>query len=89
MKEWKGKSGEEWVRIGRGVNVCFDPQDPDTPVMVYGPCNSSATFFCADDTGELSGDEDVYLSADELDNLRSLRDRAEDFFNDVREKAGY
>lgn len=73
------------VKIGR-IKVVFDREDPDTPVMVYGPGEkSSATFWCACDTGELVGAEDYYLNDAELTRLHSMNDEAETFYNEVRE----
>ncbi len=41
-----------------GLHIVFDPQDPDTPCMVYLRDRSeeaSATFFCALEVGEVEG----------------------------------
>jgi hypothetical protein len=72
--------------IGKNLRVTFDPKDEATPVMVYGPKGTSATFFCATDVGELTGNsDDYYLTEWESKRLCDLTDEAEEMYQLARE----
>jgi len=55
------------------------PEDPGqgTPSMLYGPDDTSATFMCALDTGEIDGTQEI--PSDVWRWLESISDDVEDF----------
>ncbi len=62
-----------------GIRLVFDPEDPDTPCMVYlrqGSDEASATFWCALEEGEVEGYD---LSSAQLQFLRDRQDEATAF----------
>jgi hypothetical protein len=61
-----------------GVRIVFDPKDPDTPCMVYLG-KSSATFFCALDTGEMDCGAGPDLTQQQLDWLAGFETQAAEF----------
>ena len=62
-----------------GLHLVFDPEDPDTPCMVYLRDRSeegSATFWCALEEGEVEGYD---LSSAQLEFLKGYEAEATAF----------
>jgi len=76
ISTWKGLS-----KIGPGgIRVVFTTKDADTPCMVYLK-NDSATFDCANDTGEIG---EHFTTPEQQDWLRALEPQADACYEAAR-----